>query len=202
MTSTINKPVRCWNRSSRFLSSTCSSFVSAQTWRCQMNSSRLLSHFAAGHRAQDPFASHCHWGRRETWRGLRMTDHRRDFPSMSEFWNVFEISKTELLTAESITRYLFCNSVIWFDLAAKLLISLIEFLNSWRSRWSACGFTTPPDVVVDSCDWDDCEDVELLAVIWWRRCDEVVLATREDVVVDELFNTWMRRIKKISWNDD
>lgn len=81
---------------------------------------------------------------------------------------------------------LFFNSVIWFDLAAKLLISLIEFLNSFRSRCSSWGFTLLPDVVVESWDW---EDDKLLALMWWRRCDDVVFATREDVVVEELFNT-------------
>lgn len=70
---------------------------------------------------------------------------------------------------------------------AKLLISLIEFLISFRSRFRACAFIS--DDVVDEDDWD-CWDDELLDVIWCKRCDEVVFATRDDVVVDELFNTW------------
>ena len=46
-------------------------------------------------------------------------------------------------------------------------------------------------MVVDNCDWDD--DEELLEVIWWSRCDDVVFATREEVVVDELFNTYEKK---------
>lgn len=82
-----NEPVRCWIHSSRFLSSTCSSFASARTWRCQMKSVHLMSRSAVDRRAWDPTASHRRWGHRERWRVLRMMGRRRDSPSTSEFWN-------------------------------------------------------------------------------------------------------------------
>lgn len=75
---------------------------------------------------------------------------------------------------------------------AKLLISLIEFLISFKSRFNACAFISDEDVVVD-CDC--CDDVELLEVdceIWCSRdCDEDCcdLEIWRDELDDVLFNT-------------
>lgn len=77
-------------------------------------------------------------------------------------------------------------------IAAKLFISLIEFFNSFISRFRAWAFISD-DVQLVVVDEDCCDDDELLDVI--RRWDEVVFATREDVVVDELFNTCKTKLQ-------
>lgn len=185
----VNKPVHCWSRLWRVWFWTSSSFVSVQTWWCQMCSVGSIHLFRwLIHPALDPTVSHYLDPRREMSQDLPILDRQPDFPWMNEFYKNVGVRKT-FLSHMKTSPYLFWSSVIWLDLAAKLFISLIEFLNSLRSLWRAWGFTELPDVVVDSCDWEDWEDVELLAVIWCKRCDDVVLATREDVVVDELFNT-------------